>query len=76
METITTGWQKMETIQTPLHKSNQWQQEWCDTCTLKAIGIENAVKKQVDQNKENIMNLYLNVKKTIQIYVEIQEALK
>ena len=49
METTTTCWQKIETIQILPLQSNQWQQqEW-----YRYIGIAYAVKEQVDENKGN-----------------------
>ena len=52
MEAITTGRQNMEKFRSHFTKAiNDGNKS--DTGTLKAIGIANTVKEQVDQNKEN-----------------------
>ena len=51
METTTMGRQNMEKFRS--HFTKAINDNRSDTGTLKAIGIANAVKEQVDQNKEN-----------------------
>ena len=51
MEAITTGRQNMEKFRS--HFTKAINDNRSDTGTLKAIGIANTVKEQVDQNKEN-----------------------
>ena len=51
METTTTGRQNMEKFRS--HFTKAINDNRSDTGTLKAIGIANTVKEQVDQNKEN-----------------------